>query len=577
MSNWLSRCFCSGALLTLLVTHSGANAADQPPWDEFVNSYIEDFFKAHPAFAVVQGRHEYDGQLPDWSHEGIAAEIKRLKQERQQAQSYPDAELSAEQRYQRQYMLSVIDGQLFWLDDARWPFRSPDFYFSWLTDSIDPSPYITLTYAPPEQRLRALIKYAHNLPVAISQIRDNLEMPMPRTVLQYGIDSFAGFADFFRNDVADAFPEVTDAQLLKEFAAARDSAASAMQSLADYLESQRESATENYALGAELYRKMLYATERVDISLAELEAIGRADMARNQAALKQACSAFAPGKSIPDCFAKMADRKPADGPVAAARRQLPELKAFVIEQELVSIPGKEEALVEESPPYARSNSAYINTAGPYEKDQPSIYYISPPNPSWPKAIQEAYIPGESDLLFTSVHEVWPGHFLNFVHANRAQFTFGRVFVTYAFGEGWAHYTEQMMLDAGLRDRSPETQIGQLSNALLRNARFLSSIGLHTQGMSIAESEKLFIEQAYQSQGTAEQQAARGTYDPAYLNYTLGKLMIQRLREDWVKDRGERKAWREFHDNFLSFGGPPIPLVRAQMLGGEVEAVFPDSP
>ena len=166
-----------------------------------------------------------------------------------------------------------------------------------------------------------------------------------------------------------------------------------------------------------------------------------------------------------------------------------------------------------------------------------------------------------------MHEVWPGHFLNFLHANRAQWVFGRLFVTYAFGEGWGHYTEEMMRDAGLRGASAEARIGQLSNALLRNARFLAAIGLHTQGMSVAEAERLFVEEAYQDEGTARQQAARGTYDPAYLNYTLGKLLIRDLRDDWTASRGGRSAWREFHDSFLGYGGPPIPLVREQMMGG----------
>ncbi|MFV0478608.1 MAG: DUF885 domain-containing protein [Parahaliea sp.] len=556
------------AALLLPLTSQPMAAAQPPDWDNFVDQYIEAFFVAHPAFAVVQGRHEFDGQLPDWSRQGIAREVARLHQQREQALAYSDTELSDEQQYQREYLLSAIDAQLFWLEEAQWPFRSPDFYFSWLSDSLDPSPYITLTYASPEERMQAFIRYANAVPQASEQIKDNLRMPMPLTVLQYGIDSFGGFADFFRRDVADAFGTVSDEILLARFDSAREKAANAMQGLADHLTANLDTATQDYALGPELYRKMLYATERVDISLEELEAIGRADMERNQKALQAACAQFAPGQSIADCFAKMASRKPEGGPVAAARRQLPELKAFLIEKNLVTIPGQDEARVEESPPYARSNSAYINTAGPYEKNQPSIYYISPPNPAWPKAVQEAYIPGESDLLFTSAHEVWPGHFLNFVHANRATFTFGRIFVTYAFGEGWAHYTEDMMLDAGLRGQSAETRIGQLGNALLRNARFLSSIGLHTQGMTIEESQKLFMEGAYQDRGTAEQQAARGTYDPAYLNYTLGKIMIMKLRDEWTGSRGGRKAWREFHDTFLSYGGPPIPLVRAQMLKSE---------
>ena len=172
-----------------------------------------------------------------------------------------------------------------------------------------------------------------------------------------------------------------------------------------------------------------------------------------------------------------------------------------------------------------------------------------------------------------MHEVWPGHFLQFLHANRSPSKFGEVFVGYAFAEGWAHYTEEMMWEAGLGNGDPEIHIGQLIEALLRNVRFLSAIGLHTGGMMVADSEKMFREKGYQDAGNARQQAVRGTFDPAYLNYTMGKLIIKKLREDWTASRGGRKAWKEFHDEFLKYGGPPIPLVRKAMLGGEKGTLF----
>jgi len=534
-------------------------------WQRFVENYIEDYLAAHPAYAVAQGRHEYDGMLPDWSAGGIAREIARQKQAREQAMAFDDAALGEEGRFQREYLLASIDRNLFWLDKAEWPFRSPDFYFDWLSDSIAPAPYIALDYAPLAERMQSYTRYAQAIPRAAQQIRANLRMPMPRTVLQYGIDSFGGLANYYRNDVPGVFAPVEDAALQAAFAEANGAAAVAMQELADWLRSNLPNATEDYALGADLFRQMIYDTERVDIPLDELEAMGWADLRRNQAALQEACAEFAPGQSISACFAQMANRKPAGGAVETARLQMAETRAFLVEKDLVSIPGNEEALVAEAPPYARSNFAYINIPGPYESNQPSVYYIAPPNPAWPDEVQQAYIPGEADLLFTSVHEVWPGHFLNFLHAKRTDWVFGRLFVTYAFGEGWAHYTEEMMLEAGLRGSSAETRIGQLSNALLRNVRFLSAIGLHTRGMTIEESQKMFIEEGHQSEGTAIQQAARGTYDPAYLNYTLGKLMIRELREDWTRVRGGPAAWKDFHDTFLSFGGPPIPLVRARML------------
>jgi len=553
-------------------------AQEQPlaeTWEQFVTRQIEAQVTAHPQWAVTQGRHEFDGQLPDWSRAGIEKEIARLHQSRGAAAAFSDAQMSAEQQYQREYFIARVDSQLFWMEKVGLPFRSPQYYFGWMSDSLDPSAYIALDYAPLEKRLQAFTTYLENVPQAVQQIRQNLAMPMPRTWLQLGIDGFGGYAAYFRDDVPAIWAAVEDANLQQAFTNANAKAVAAMQDMADWLTSNKPTATEDFALGPELFRQMLWDTERVDTPLDELEAIGRADMDRNLRDLNTACAEFAPGKSIQDCIAKMSAHKPKNGSVEAAREQLIELREFIVREDLVSIPGTELALVNEAPPYARSNFAYINIPGPWEKNQPSVYYISPPNPAWPEDVQADYIAGEADLLFTSVHEVWPGHFLNFLHANRAPWFFGRVFVGYAFAEGWAHYTEEMMIEAGLRDGDPETRIGQISNALLRDARFLSTIGLHTKGWSVEDSKRFFIEEGFQGEGTAIQQAARGTYDPAYLNYTMGKLMIKRLRDDWTATRGGRKAWRDFHDAFLSYGGPPIPLVRQQMMGeARPQALFP---
>jgi uncharacterized protein (DUF885 family) len=200
---------------------------------------------------------------------------------------------------------------------------------------------------------------------------------------------------------------------------------------------------------------------------------------------------------------------------------------------------------------------------------PATYYISPPDPSWSKADQANYVPGKSSLLFTSTHEVWPGHFLQFQWSNRVSSKIGRLWVGYAYAEGWAHYSEEMMWEKGLGGGDPATHVGQLTQALLRDARLLCSIGMHTKGMSLADCEKIMTDEAFQNPGQARQQAARGTYDPGYLNYTLGKLMIRKLRADWTATRGGDKAWKQFHDEFLSYGGPPIPLLRKKMLGANV--------
>ena len=544
---------------------SAESASAEGSWATARDALIEEYLKAHPAYAVVAGRHEYDGVLPDWSATGIAAEIARLHASKDRARRFTDAALSDAERFERDYFIARIDRDLFWLETAEAPFRNPTFYMDWTFDSLDPSPYLTRNYAPLDTRMRAYTKYAQAVPRAAEQIRANLRTPLSRPLVERGMSAFRGFAEFYRSDVPAIFASVKDAALQKEFSAANTGASRAMAALADWLEAQLPHATAGYALGADTFAKMLQATEGVTTPLAELEAAGRTDFERNQAALDEACGKYAPGATIVDCVARMAANKPAGGSVEAARDQLTELKAFLQSASVATIPGTEECLVDEAPPYNRANFAYIDIPGPYEKGLPAVYYIAPPDPSWSPKEQREYLPGKADLLFTSVHEVWPGHFLHFLHANRTESIVARLFVGYAFAEGWAHYTEEMMWDMGLGKGDPEAHIGQLMNALLRNARYMSAIGLHTGGMTVEQSEKLFREEAYADAGTARQQAARGTYDPAYLNYTMGKLMIRQLRDDWTASRGGPKAWRAFHDQFLTYGGPPIPMVREAMI------------
>ncbi|NUS99575.1 MAG: DUF885 domain-containing protein [Sphingomonas sp.] len=551
---------------------SGASEqAKAGDWPGFVNGFIEATFKSNPGFAVTQGRHEFDGQIADLSQAGIDKEVARLKQAIADAESFSNNKLSKEQQYERDYLVAAAKGQLFWIDPAGadQPHTNPASYLG----VLDPSVYITVPYAPKEQRLKSYIKFLENVPRAAEQMRANIKVPMATSFVDYAKKAFGGFAEYYPGDGTAAWKGVGSDEDQKALKAATENAVKAMQDTVAWVESQRSSAKPNFALGKEKYARMLADTEMVTTPVEELERIGRADLESNQKLLKDACSRYAPGAAIPACMEKMNADKPEGGPVAEARRQLPMLKQFIIDHDIVSIPGPEEAKVEESPPYNRQNGAYINIPGPYEKNLPSVYYISPPDPTWSKEAQLAYISGKADLLFTSVHEVWPGHFLNFIHANRSKNMFGRVFVGYAFAEGWAHYTEEMMRVKGVGGGTDEVLIGQLSNALLRDCRFLSSIGMHTGSMTQQQSFDLFRNQCFQDEGSARQQAARGTYDPAYLNYTMGKLMIRKLRDDWAASRGGEKAWKAFHDQFLSFGGPPIPLVRRQMMGGKAEAVF----
>jgi Bacterial protein of unknown function (DUF885) len=547
-------------------------SAASTAWLKQSGAFIEDYMQAQPAFAAQSGRHEFDGQLPDLSSHGIKREIARLHDQREQVSAVDANALEPRERFDRAYLLAVLDKDLFWIEKTGFPFSNP----GWYIDKIDPDMYLSRNYAPLDVRMKAYIKYARAIPKVAASIKENLKSPLPKTYVELGIAQFGGLADFYSKNVAAVFASVSDADLQKQLNDADANAAAAMNSLKDYLVAERKNANDKFALGAELFAQMVKQTEQVDLGVDQIEAAGRADLDRNTAALKAECNTYTPKASLAQCVAKMAANKPKAGPVEEARNQLKMLKDFIVQNNVVSIPSSDEALVAEAPPYNRSNAAFINTAGPYDKGVVSIYNIAPPDPKWSKAEQASYIPGEAALLFTSVHEVWPGHFLQFLHSNANPDKLEGLWVGYAYAEGWAHYCEEMMIEVGLGKGDAEKHIGQLSEALLRDVRLLSAIGLHTHGMTVAQSEKMFREQAFQDPGNARQQAARGTYDPAYLNYTLGKLMIRKLRTDWLAKGAaagatstpeqEQARWHEFHDKFLSFGGPPIPLLRKELVG-----------
>jgi len=458
------------------------------------------------------------------------------------------------------------------MEKAREPFTNP----YWYLGSIDPDVYLSRDYAPLDQRMRAYIDYARAIPKVAADIGANLRGPLPRSYVELAVAIFGGFADFYQKDVGKIFERVQDPELQKQLAEADAGAAQAMAALKKQFVAERKTANERFAWGKELYQSMLLDTEQVSLPVEQIEALGRADLERNLAALKAECDGYLPGGSLKDCVAKEAADRPQGGVVSAAQAQLVVLKNFVQQHNLVTIPSTMDARVAEAPPYNRGNFAFIQVPGPFDHEVASVYNIAPPNPAWTPAEQAAYVPGKAALAFVSAHEVWPGHFLQFLHSNANPSKVESLWVGYAFAEGWAHYCEEMMIEAGFGKGDPAMHIGQLQMALLRDVRLLSSIGLHTHGMTQAESEKMFRESAFADAGNARQQAARGTYDPYYLNYTLGKLMIRKLRADWVAKMtggrptpggdAELKLWHDFHDKFLSYGGPPIPMLRAELLG-----------
>jgi hypothetical protein len=533
-------------------------------WHEFADAFIESRMNADPYFAVQAGRHEFDGKMQDWSRASIEADVAQLRTQLTELRKFDGAKLDPADRLEREYLEWVIDREIFWQADAESPFRNP----AWYLEKLDPSMYLTREYAPLPKRLEGFLGYARAIPGLTAQVRANLRTPLPKAFIERGTAGFGGYATFFRTEMPGIFAKLSDEKQKRELNEATAAAALAMDELTSWLESQRGTATDDFALGSAKFLDMLRKTERVNMPLEELELVGRHDLVRNLEALRQACAAYAPKAKLAACVEKMRADKPVGGTVDGARAQLAELRQFVLDKKIVTIPNQEQALVAESPPYNRGNFAYISIPGPYENPAVKVtYYVAPPDSKWSAAERNAYLPGKAYLLYVSAHEVWPGHYLQSQFANANPSRVAALWWDYAFGEGWAHYAEEMMYDAGLGQGQPEMRVGMLTNALLRDVRFISAVCLHSGCMTLEESEKMFREQAFADAGNARQQALRGAYDPGYLAYTLGKLMIRKLRVDWLAANPGATP-QQFHDKFLSFGTPPIPLVRREMVGND---------
>ena len=538
-------------------------AVETPGWEEFTDEFIDGLFDAVPTRAVWAGRHEYDGKLHEVTPRAIRERTGMLREYARRAQEEFSADaLTADEELERQQLISAIEGMLFSVEVAEYHRRNP----AWYAGSLSPSVYVTREYASRDVRLAALTAHLEKIPAYLQQMRSTLRPPFPRPFVRTALVGFGGLASHFQDDVPGLFAEVEDEELQAAFAAALGPAVTALRDVEVWLELRLEEASGEFALGEERYAELLWRSYRIDLPWQTLKNVAQADLARNLELLRTTCKLVDPEITIADCAARVRDEKPEAGAVARANEQLPELKEFLINADIIGIPSEETAFVAEAPAYRRTNSAYIEIPGAYERGLPAIYYIAGPDPEWPPEVQRQYVPGEADLMNTSVHEVWPGHFLHSLYVKGSNNRIGKLLWNGMLSEGWAHYTEELMQEAGLGEGQPLLRVGQILDALMRDVRFLSSIGLHVEGMSVETSQQMFAELAYMDPGNAEQQALRGTYDPGYFVYTLGKLIIVKMRQDWTAERGGRTAWKDFHETLLSKGSAPLPVLRKAMMG-----------
>jgi uncharacterized protein (DUF885 family) len=541
--------------------HTAVHTSDDTParFADLAAYVANHLYAADPEDAVSRGLHKYDGVLPDRTPAALEDLRAQFEHDRDALAKLDAGPLTPLERDERDVLLNALHSRLFQLVELDVYRTNPMSY----SGAVDIDSYILRDYAPIASRADAVVRLCNALPSYFQQARTNLVLPMPRPWIDTALLQTRGLAEFADKDVRQALA----ASGVPALPAALDTCKTTLLEHAAWLVKQQPHGTQSFRLGTDKFLRMLAETQDVEIDLTHLTQIAEADLARNLAAIDAAAKAIDPSRPTADVVAQVSADRPAPSEVlAVATEQTKQLRQFLVEHHIVSIPGTEDAIVKESPPFQRWNSAFMDSPGVFEtKPLPSFYYISPPDPTWPAAEQTAYIPPRTTLLFTTVHEVYPGHYLHHLHIEQNPSRILQSFCTYSTSEGWAHYTEEMMFDAGVGGGTPQARIGMLEEALLRNVRFVVTLGLHTGTLSVDDATKLFADKAFLDPGNARQQAVRGTFDPMYLAYTIGKLMIRKLAAEWMQQH-PGATLGEFHDAFLSHGCAPIPVIRRAMLG-----------
>ena len=549
------------------------------------NAYLDEvYFPYQPTSGTLAGYHQYDAKLEDFSRKNIDAEIVALHDFEKRVEAIQAGSLDQTTRGDRELVLSSIRSTLLTLEVIRPWEKNPDNY----SGSISNAAFTLMErkFAPPEDRLRSLIAREKLMPKTLKDARDNLKNP-PRIYTEIALEQLPGIVSFFQHDVPLAFAEVKDASLNSEFASTNAAVIAALNDYQTWLKTDLLPRSKgDFRFGADTFRKKLAYDEMVDIPLDKLLAVGYADLRKNQESFNRIAKELEPNKEPRAVLEELGQNHPAPNQLLQSFRDtFTGLIGFIHSHNIVTIPSDVQPILEETPPFMRATTtASMDTPGPFETHATEAYFnVTLPDASMTRAEVEGYMHGFNvgTVISTAVHEAYPGHYVQFLWTPRAPTRVRKILGANSNAEGWAHYCEQMMLDEGYgqpgtgakTEREAKfLRLGQLQDALLRNARFVVGIEMHTGKMSFDEAVAFFEKEGYQSHESGVIETKRGTSDATYLYYTLGKLEILKLREDLRKKQGSAFSLQQFHDAFLGQGYPPIKIVRQALLGDDSPAL-----
>ena len=541
-------------------------------FENLAERLVKEHWDFYPTAGSRIGRHEYDGQLPDLSAHRITRRVEELRRGLAQLSGLADGNGStAEDRLTYRVLELFLRRELFNLEEMRPLENNPMRQVGYL----NVGGYVKRDYAPLVDRLRSATRAMEQAPDFLNVVDGALTAELSRPVLEMSIESYRGMARFYRVDLDQSGGDVGDAETLAQFDQARESAARALDGFVVKLEERLarlpEGVEGDFAIGPQLYSDMLAYGEGVNAPLRDIVALGQANLERNLERLAEATEAVGAGRSIREIVGEIGRNHPsAEALIPETRAMLEDIRQSLLDFDIISLPAEDRCQVIETPTYMRYAFAAMDSPGSLEtRATESYYYVTPVEDTWTANQAEEWLTNFNydTLRIISIHEVYPGHFVHHLHNSYGSSLplVNRVATSYAFTEGWAHYTEEMMLETEYARGQSALQVTQLLEALVRNCRYLCALGMHTQGMTVDEATRFFMDNAYMEELPARREALRGTFDPGYLNYTLGKLMILKLRDDYRREQGSAYTLKGFHDKLLSYGAPPLPLLREVML------------
>ncbi len=552
------------ALIGCALMISGQAAHAQSTWDSLVDRYFDEaVFPFNPSSATQAGFHQYDGQLESYSPAALAKQTAALQHFEKDFTAFPGAQPD------RDLILSNIRATLFTLQNLRMWEKNPDLYPS--TAGNAAFTIMSRKFASPEVRLRTLIEREKHIPQLLAEARVNLKNP-PKIYTEVALEQLGGTINFFTKDVPLAFTDVRDPILQEDFRRANLAVLRELRLFEVWLKRDVLPRSKgDYRLGAENYAKKLLFDEMVDIPLSRLLEIGMADLRKNQQAFRDTAKKLDPTRTPQEILEETEKDHPApDKLLQAFRDTLTGLTDFITAKKIAGIPSPVLPIIEETPPFARALTfASMDMPGPYEKTAKEAFFnVTLPEKTWSaKAVAEHMAAFNRGVITsTAVHEAFPGHYLQGLWLATAPSKARKLLGANSFIEGWAHYCEQMMLDEGYGNGDLKLRLGQLQDALLRNARYIVGIQMHTGNMTFEQGIDFFVQEGFQTRTNGERETKRGTSDPTYLYYTLGKLEIMKLRDDYRRQLGPRFSLEEFHNRLLSQGMVPLKVSRQALIG-----------